>query len=76
MPLIKIGLKCTLDTDKIQEWSISSVSFDTVSKLLPNPVVRIPSRDSFYFSGPVTDHQMGFHSLGNASTLMGPSAQA
>ena len=23
--------------DKIQEWAVSSVSFDTVSKILPNP---------------------------------------
>ena len=35
MSLIKVGWKCILDTHKIQEWAVSSVSFDTVSKILP-----------------------------------------
>ena len=35
--LTKVGWKCILDTDKMHEWAVSSVSFDTVSKILPNP---------------------------------------
>ena len=30
-----------LDTDKMQEWAVSYVSFDTVSKILPNPAVSM-----------------------------------
>ena len=37
IPLIKFDCKCILNTDKIQEWAMSSVSFDTVSKMLHNP---------------------------------------
>ena len=39
IPLIKVGRKCILDTDRnrIQGEAVSSVSLGTVSKILPNP---------------------------------------
>ena len=37
MPLIKVCWKC-IETDKIQEWAVYSVYFDTLSKILPNPI--------------------------------------
>ena len=43
MPLIKVGWKCILDTYTIQEWAVSSVSFNTVSKILP--VCHLVRRD-------------------------------